>query len=70
MTTAVNVTRSPAMSVVPAAGRIDSNVMKSVVGPVGVLAPQPVNRNRLTTKLNVLVITNVLDHPVYANYLR
>lgn len=34
VTTAVNVTRSPAFNIVPAAGAIEFNAIKSVVGAV------------------------------------
>ena len=40
VTTTVNVTRSPALSVVPSAGTIESSALKSVVGVVGLLLPQ------------------------------
>src|SRR6476620_9822857 len=53
---AVNVTRSPAVSMVPAAGVIESMVMKSVVGPAGVSAPHAVKTVRQATKLSVLTI--------------
>ena len=45
-----------------ATGTMDSTVMKSVVGAIGVSLPQPVNSNRPTTKHNVLVSTKTADY--------
>jgi len=64
VTTAVNVTRSPAFNVVPAAGTIEVNEMKSVVGEVGRLLPQPAIKKRANQRPGfrrvLLVIANLL----------
>ena len=67
VTTAVNVTRSPAVSTVPVAGTIESTAMKSVVGVVGPLLPQLAIRRRLHRKSRLRIVRLLTVSPVVMN---
>src|SRR6188508_3058592 len=58
VTTAVNVTRSPALSTVPAAGTTEFNVIWSAVGAVGLSLAQPATKKQPSP--NATVNTSLL----------